>query len=450
MNITLNRESVFKIYSLIIIVLIFFSHLSEFRGEDILVSRISWTTKNGNDLLGAWSAIFYGSIPNFYLEWWQILIMTQALMAGFGLYLFYKKIVVSVSRRKYVIILFFDYVCINLAVSQTRDGIMISSILLSAGLINYCKNRIIVTLAVLALFFFAFSFRPWLAVAFFPILYLILTQRFKYQKFIILLICSMITIFPFVIENTAKRISGLKSGFPQQTVMIHDLATTLCMSPITSSRINAYETLEQFESYKGSVKYLCNSWKPNTWQSSVTTQDFTDPMRVSLLPPIEVIQENDYSNYEVLRKGWIKTIVSDPKTYIQNHIYFFVQVLIGGESQKIELLTAFSAFFQENSSLRFLNLFYGVFDFGWQLMVALHFLSPILVYLFFFYFYFKKIEGYVSKTSQAFLLTLTLWTTITTIGFVSDNGRYTYLPALILFANWLRTPKFNAKIHDLR
>ena len=46
------------------------------------------------------------------------------------------------------------------------------------------------------------------------------------------------------------------------------------------------------------------------------------------------------------------------------------------------------------------------------------------------------------------ILVLSIWLTATIIGYISDNGRYTYLPALLILGNWLRS--LNRPLRDTR
>ena len=56
----------------------------------------------------------------------------------------------------------------------------------------------------------------------------------------------------------------------------------------------------------------------------------------------------------------------------------------------------------------------------------------------------KRLTNYISNFFEL-NLTFLIWIGLTTIGFVSDNGRYTYLPALIIIGNLLRESSINKK-----
>ena len=441
----ITNKSIFQIFTLVIVALTVFSYFLGSAGEDISNTRAGYLSGNGNDLLGAFSALFYGSLPNFIIHWWQYLILIQAMFAGIGLYLIFHSVSFTEKYIYFIFLLFFEYLCINLSLTQSRDGIMLSSIFLSIGIIINYSDKLLGIVCSFILFFFAFSFRPWLTIAIFPIFYYGFKVKFTLKPFINIITCLLIIMVPAIIEVGSRVSTGAKQSFPQQTVMIHDLATTLCLSPIPSTRINAYKALEKLESYEDSIRYLCNSYKPNTWQSSVTASTVDDPLRSNSTPPLKTIQDGDRLSYSVLEKDWLKTIISDPKTYIQNHFYFFTQVLISGESAKIELISKTTDLYKNRSLENFIEAFNAVYQTPWKLITAMHLISPLFIYLLLLIFYIRKILIFLSPVSHLLFLVLTIWVLITTLGFVSDNGRYTYLPILLILTNWVWTINYRSK-----
>jgi hypothetical protein len=215
--------------------------------------------------------------------------------------------------------------------------------------------------------------------------------------------------------------------------MIHDLATTLCLSPIQATRVNAYEALKKLESYKGSIQKLCNSFKLNSWQSSVTPLSINDPFGSNPIPPLKMIQPSDEVGYKILEKDWLKTIISDPKTYTQNHMYFLTQVLISGESQEFKFLGNLPELINNKAIKSAIELYH----FPWKLIINMHLISPLAIYVLFFIFYIRKNSLFLNSRSFVLFLVLNLWIAITTLGFISDNGRYTYLPVLLILTNWV-------------
>lgn len=428
-----NKKCIFQIYSIALVTLTIISNYFNFSGEDIANSRTGYLSGSGNDFLGAFPSLFYGLLPNSILEWWQYLIIIQGVFSGVGLYLIFRPVVTTTKKRYFILILFFQYFCLNLSLAQSRDGIMISSIFLLMGIITCYSNKSIWIISSLILILFAFSFRPWLTIALFPIIYYVLKIKFSLRPIVKVVLCLLIVAAPSVIEISTRANTGLQHSFPQQTVMIHDLAATLCLSPIEATRVNAYGALVKLESYQGSIQYLCNSFKLNTWQSSVTSPSNNDPFGLNPIPPLKTIQPTDEAGYKILEKDWLKTILSDPKTYAQNHMYFLIQVLISGESQEFKFLGKLPEL-TKNKSIKSVIELYHI---PWKLIINMHLISPLTIYFLLFVFYIRKNSLFLNSRSFVLFLVLSLWITITTLGFISDNGRYTYLPVLLILTNWV-------------
>jgi hypothetical protein len=433
----INQKHIFQIYSIIIVTLAIISNFFNFTGEDISHSRTGYLSGSGNDFLGAFPSLFYGLLPSSILDWWQYLIIIQGVFSGVGLYLIFCSVVTTVKKRHFILILFFEYFCINLSLAQSRDGIMLSSIFLLIGIITCYSDQFIWMIFGLILMLFAFSFRPWLTIALVPILYYGFKIKFTLRPIVNVVLCLLIVITPSIIEISTRANTGLKHGYSQQTVMIHDLATTLCLSPTVATRVNAYEALVKLESYQGSIRYLCNSFKLNTWQSSVTSSGINDPFGSNSIPPLKTIQPADETGYKILEKGWLKTILSDPKTYTQNHIYFLTQVLISGESKEFKFLDKLSELINNKSIKNVIELAGELYQIPWKLIINMHFISPLAIYFLLLIFYIRKNSLFLNSRSLILFLVLSLWITITTLGFISDNGRYTYLPILLILTNWV-------------
>jgi hypothetical protein len=429
----INKKNTFQIYSIILVTITIIANCFNFSGEDISNSRNGYLSGSGNDFLGAFSSLFYGLLPNFILEWWQYLIVIQGVFSGVGLYLIFCSVITTVKKRYFVLILFFQYFCMNLSIAQSRDGIMLSSIFLLIGIITCYSNKFIWLIFSPLFVIFTFSFRPWLTIALFPILYYGLKIKFTLRPIVNVALCLLIVIAPSIVEISTRASIGLQQSFPQQTVMIHDLATSLCLSPIQATRVNAYEALKKLESYNGSIQQLCNSFKLNTWQSSVTSLSINDPFGSNPIPPLKTIQPSDEAGYKMLEKDWLKTILSDPKTYTQNHIYFLTQVLISGESQEFKFLGKLPELINNKTIKSVIELYH----FPWKFIINMHLISPLAIYVLLLIFYIRKNSLFLNPRSHVLFLVLSLWITITTLGFISDNGRYTYLPVFLILTNWV-------------
>ena len=437
-----NRNLVFNLYILVIALLTFMFNFDSEPGQDIETSRMRYLSGNGDNFFSGVASIFYGSLPDNMFKWWQYLILIQLIVACVGLRLLFADSVTLVSKINLVALYFFCYLTINLASAQSRDGFMISFTLLVFGvLLKYGQNKYAFSSAYL-IYIFTFAFRPWLAVSFFPLLIYIFYSKFKLRALINLVVCIFIVISPYILEVTAAKIYRINPAYPQQTVMIHDLATTYCLSPISETQRLAEKGLMVLSKEKNSITGLCTFYKPNTWGSSLGAVDS------DLQPILSLVQPGDYYQYKKLQSAWLKTISADLKTYIQNKLYFSTQVLIAGESTRINLGSSIKNLTKKVTPASIFEVFRELFFFSWKIIIQLHLISPVFIYLLFIVLSKYNLLKNNYTEHKVLILVLSIWLTATIIGYISDNGRYTYLPALLILGNWLRS--LNRPLRDTR
>ena len=171
-------------------------------------------------------------------------------------------------------------------------------------------------------------------------------------------------------------------------------------------------------------------------------------MDSDLQPILSLVQPGDYYQYKKLQAAWLKTINADLKTYIQNKLYFSTQVLIAGESTSINLGSSIKNLTKKVTPASIFEVFRELFFFSWKIIIQLHLISPIFIYLLFIVLskYHLLKNNYTEH--KVLILVLSIWLTATIIGYISDNGRYTYLPALLILGNWLRS--LNRPLRDTR
>jgi hypothetical protein len=241
---------------------------------------------------------------------------------------------------------------------------------------------------------------------------------------------------PSFIELGIVKALEIKPGYPQQTVMIHDLASTFCLSPISETRKLAYAGISHLAVVENSLDKLCYYYKPNTWQSSITAYP-TDQFFPINLPLLKTIDPGDNELYKKIESSWLRLIISDPKSYIQNHLIFFGQVILGGESYQFRSHTISSNLEKHQSLKQFYKAVGDLYDTPWTLIAQIHFLSPLIT-IFFVLFLYSRISNIIYLRSMTpFILSFFIWVVLTTLGYVSDNGRYTYLPTLLIYSNFL-------------
>jgi hypothetical protein len=306
---------------------------------------------------------------------------------------------------------------------------MISLMIFSLGLCKKFGWSKRILLGSIVPYILIFLFRPWLAITFLPLFLYILKSRFQIKFWYRILLSLFLCFLPYFVENLFIKFNNIDQAFPQQTFMIHDLSSLYCLSSDDSARQDAKNALLLLKNSGTSkeIEFLCLAFKPNSWGYSVSGNY---PSNLGLeepsVPVIEPIKPNDETKLTKFQTHWFNTIISNSTDYLQIKLFHFSQVLIGGESLVVDFnFTDLLSFGSE------------LYNFPWKLMVFLHLFSPF--FLIIFYLIFKNyIKRYVNHSINNILFLIFLfWIAITTIGFISDNGRYTYLPAILIYLYWL-------------
>ncbi len=405
----------------------FFFSLRDKPGSDIEIGRNHLLEGTGNNLLGAWSSWFYSIFPNTFVSWHINLVIFQITLSVIGIFLFISKSNPRKNPKHHFLLHSISYFIIDFASQQSRDGTMMAFMIFSIGLWRYStkskniKSVIAQRIISVASLIIAFAFRPWLAFSLLPIMYLLLKNKSNAKHKMILLLIIMVA--PSAIENMAFKTLKLDNWYPQQTVMIHDLAATYCWNSSLSTRKLAWEGLDPFTTSNKSKSEVCQAFKPNTWQAVVADGASTD----SGFPPLRTVESNNDVEYRKLKDHWLATNFSDPFSYIQNHLMFSTQVLIAGETRGVSLFSL-----EEKGAYELLN---SIWKMPSDLAKTLHLTSPIVALLLY-VFTRKKLTREIGSLQEfdmpAFILIA--WIGITSIGYVSDNGRYTLAPVLILYS----------------
>lgn len=406
-------------------------------GEDITNSRVNFLSNDRNNFLGAFAGLFYGSIPEILFTWWQSLLLFQGLLVVVGLFLFFENEIESATKRRITLICGLAYVIIFLGMAPTRDGAMISFATFGFGLFQKSKVKpVLFGFGMLAICI-SFSFRPWLSLAFTPIVFQMLAEKPRVKKVIRVLMCLLVSVLPMFIENGVKNVWEFSSAYPEQTVIIHDVTSNYCLSSSQPTRNLAYSQLKLLSRNEESLLRVCEFYKPSTWQA-VTISNFADPRISHLDPPISIIQPGNQREFELLRTNWVKMILDDPGTYIQNHLFFLTQILISGESSRIFLTVKLSELNLSKKAIDLLWVMISLFQLPVQILIRLHLLSPLITIAALTTIHRRYKNSRYLRRLSSYVLALFVWILVTTIGYVSDNGRYTYLPVILLWASFLK------------
>ena len=411
--------------------LTFIFELDNFVGEDIVNARNNYTSGEKWDFWGGISTLFYAHIPSLGFRWQIWLGVFQLLICTIGLALILEK---DVSKRNRIIpkmvITAFSLI---FAAQMTRDGLMFSFLILGFGLLgeesfeNLMNKRIISGLATISL---AMSFRPWLSIAIIPLIFVHQRNRRIGTKKVFTLII-LLTWLPLLLELSAKEGLKLNESFPQQQVMIMDIAASYCYTNNPTTGKKARIALETFSSNPEFSSFACQIFRSDTWVS-LTQKGNESPRR--FISDFKLIRPDELLKYKDLESKWIQLIISDPVTYIQNRIMFLGKIVVGSDSRNISMLSAKSI----PGALK------GAYRAPYDLAVSLHLFSIISVFAYLFAIPIRRfLKGLnpavmLDNLTLAILLSTGLWALTSSVAFIGSNGRYTYSITLLSLVLYIR------------
>jgi hypothetical protein len=423
----------------------FFLQIPSFYGEDIVNARSNYFTGDRTDFWGGVSTFVYSFIPNLGFRWQVWLAIFQIVLTSLAL----QKLLVTKNQKRitYLLKLFVIYSALVFGSQMTRDGLMFSLLVFGyAALDSALRNHGSVRVLILPLLIIciAMSFRPWLSVAIIPILLIpFWRSNFKISRLTIATITVLIAVAPLAIEFATSKGLELKKSFPEQQVLLMDSAATYCYTTNTETGIRAEKVLLLFTSDPNYPKFVCQLYRPDTWLSltkAINTSSAGYEVDFSLIQP------GDSERYEALRSSWMKMIVNDPVTYLQNKILFASKLLIGSDSRNISILSA------ETNATKMFAIYRILYDvaitihiFSFLAFIVTLFSLPISRYL-------KRKENglIIDRVSINLLVAVVLWTSLSAIAYIGSNGRYTYaltILSLVIYISKVSDEKAYRKLN---
>jgi hypothetical protein len=314
----------------------------------------------------------------------------------------------------------------NFSLSLSRDGSLLAFLWIGFALIFTSRSNSILSYikfgSGLLLIVIGLSFRPWLSLAFIPIFLAIIknlgtnTYRLSasWKKYILSL---LILIGPLLLDTSAKKLMNLQNSFPEQQVIIHDLASISCMSANKSTQNAAIAALRPISPDPSlSREQLCGQFYPQNWASVVF---YSNPEK----PAISIINATQGETYRLVRDSWLSVILSNPTEYMQIKMIQLSQLFLAGES-------AIPLFDQPR---RFFSLPYELFK-----NLRLFSLLPGLLLFSFITFSCRDKETFVfSFSALSSYVTASL---LIVVAFIGDNQRYISWLAIIISYTYLLRP----------
>lgn len=406
-----------------------------YEGGDIAGARRSFRGPNPIDLWGGFNGFFYGNIPNFILPWGLWLLILQMICTTTGLILISKHVKL-INNTRHLMFFVLSYLILSFSGYLTRDSTMTSLYILGCGLILFSNN--LLKTSEKAIFIFgtliivlAVAFRPWLFFA--ALLPAIFLRKFNFK---ILIFSIILIVSPLCFEKLAYLTTDYKSVHPELQVIISDLSSMTCLSTTGDVRNKGTELLNRFTHTSYSTGEICGDFRLNTWQSvgswslnpsEIGLEAFNEASsRQSKILISSDMTSNDYTE---IKNSWLNFILKNPKDYLQVKSIQASQLLISGDTFGLRVLDAKT----------FKNYVAGLYFIPFDTAISLHLLSPTLTLLIGFIIIILGLSKMtIDKLIKAWeivfsFLFLFCWVLTTSIAYIGDNGRYTYLSSFIFY-----------------
>jgi hypothetical protein len=406
-----------------------------YEGGDIAGARRSFLGQNPIDLWGGFSGFFYGNIPNSIFPWGLWLLFLQMTCAATGLILISKHVRL-INKTQHLLFFILSYLILSFTGYLTRDSTMASFYILGFGLILF-SNKLLKTSDIVMFFsgtlfiILAVAFRPWLFfAALLPAIFLH-KLNFKILVFTIILILS-----PLCIDRLTYLTTDYKKVHPELQVIISDLASMTCLSSNDELRKNGTNLLNSFSNTIYSNGEICGDFRLNTWQSvgswslnssEIGLEAFNDAS--SRYSKILISSDMTARKYTEIRNSWLNLLANNPKDYLQVKSIHANQIMISGDTFGLRILNT------DSSREYFAGIFFAPFD----TVISLHLLSPALTFLIGFIIIILRLSTMTinklirtQEVTHSFLFVF-CWVLTTSIAYIGDNGRYTYLSSFIFY-----------------
>lgn len=406
--------------------LTFLLQIHTFFGEDIVNARNNYLTGSRTDFWGGMSTLIYSNIPSFGVRWQIWLALFQITLTTIAL----TKLVTlkSSSKISQAFKILLSYFSLLFGSQLTRDGLMFSLLVLGVALLKeaFQENHplyksILPSLLILS----GITFRPWLSIALIPIV-IIISRRYKksISRATTVIAILAISTLPLAAEISITRSLKLVESYPEQQVMIMDVAASYCYTNNLSTGIRAMSAIQLFSSNSDYSKSACQLYRPDTWLSLTKAGNVSAS---GIESDFWIIRAGDSDKYEKVKSIWIEMILRDPVTYLQNKIIFGGKLIIGSDSRNITFLN------EQSTKLKLLALY----KLPYELAITFHLFSILgamgilLIGPFSRLFRRESRDLVVGSETLLLLLSLITWLSLSSIAYIGSNGRYTYTISLL-------------------
>jgi hypothetical protein len=288
----------------------------------------------------------------------------------------------------------------------------------------------------------AVSFRPWLFFA--ALLPTILLGKYKIKN---LVFAVILMILPLCTDKLTYLTTEYKEVHPELQVIISDVASMTCLPHNMQLRKNGTDLLNNFSETFFSNGQICEDYRLNSWQSVGSWSLDLFESDLNFIPDVgfqysKIIISSDMTakKYTEIRNSWLNLLANYPKDYLQVKLIQANQIMISGDTFGLRISNA-------DSTKEYLA---GIFFVPFDIVISLHLLSPAMAFFIGFIIivlWLSRMTIYelirTQEVAFAYLFVF-FWVLMTTIAYIGDNGRFTYLSSFIFFIFiFLRLSKTN-------
>ena len=408
---------------------------NNYEGGDINLARLSYLGNSPIDLWGGFSGFFYGNIPNIFLTWGTWLIVIQVICTTAGL-IFISRYLQLDNRLQQFTFITLSYFVILFSALLTRDSTMTSLYIFGFGLIliSYRRekltNKTLFIVGNLAIIL-SIALRPWLFFA--TLIPFLIIRKFNTRMIPLLVVLACL---PVGFEKLTYTITEYKEVHPEIQVFIADLSTMTCLSNDNKVREKGNLILNRISGTNYEVKEVCADFRLSNWGSigswALSQSELNDiNLKEEEQAYSKITISSNLSNnaYRKIREDWARFILENPKTYLEAKSIQANQVLLSGDTFGLRI----------TSANNFKDQITGLFFLFYDLSISLHLLSPIFT-LFFgtsvLVILFSRLPIYLVLRDRNVITAyscIAAWTILTTVAYIGDNGRYTYLSTFIFY-----------------
>jgi hypothetical protein len=389
------------------------------------------SVESRSDWWGPIPPIFYGTWPIGNNNWDISLSILQVLMFhyGFQRLITYEKICQNIKSLVFYCSLLLSG---SIFCSQLwRDSTLLSFVVFGLAITKEASKRTAFRKTLLIAGALVLIIGSLCKVIFSPLVavYYVFTlrQTFKFPKHRAMISMLLILFFSttsVLLNSSLSRAADLKSTYPEQQPMIFDLASMYCWGTSLQSNQDAINVLRVTKRVNYPDEAICSSLEPMGW----------DTLRMDR-PPWEysspIIPLSKLEDSEFLTKGWIRVILTNPTEYLQIKLLHSTQVLTMANYLGPRTERKFDQFALPNivqsivSGYMFIPRILDrlrIFSLGTLILALI-----VLIWK-------KSLESRANHlkdphpgvSNYSILSVAILQLILTTVGFVSGNGRYSF------------------------